>query len=854
MQNPAQAVNIAAFGGTPQQFLVGDPSFLIEQLAVETYEDPCLAVAREIITNAWDAHTAAGTLDIPVEVELDKNAITIKDSGTGIPLEKFTEIYCTIGGSTKRDDNTQTGSKGIGSKSPLALSDQYTVTTRYKGQKATYALLKNPRGFPERRIMGTSLTTERDGLTVTVPIKDEKRLRAQLNDAILRTVQGGNLPILLNGERLEPQNSTVYEDDDIEIVSYPDYRSSWSKVMVKYGRIIYPLNLGKFASDISSLPDLSIILPGTHKHTYLLKAPPGSLRITTSREDIVYGKNEVDILRALLKRAHSRLTAAALRNRRNHYQIHQYKHWTDLARILTGKAHNEYQIKNDPHLFPVTSPQSLDFITTAHDIQKWSRQGNIQLGRLSTIDLGPDLNRIKQLYSTSPHRYHARRLWKALGPLTNDIRVQHAEPGSSDAFQRHMLAPPASRRSLYQNDSKRAADAAASPKYQLIAITSRARHLIIARSLAEATEEQIAQLIPNAFILVRKSSNATLIDAAIPVLRRLQYTVIEQELKQPSQPVSRPETRSSRKETTFTYRDPGKPTSPPVKSTIRPSAWLLTDHPDAWKESRYVKNEPALNPMKWLNLRLGPTSSAWNSQGTSTLVTQGIPHAYGLLLDQFINLRKHNSPALIGNAIVIARELKKSSHLFSSSHSWTTNYVLNKLTPYILMWPDHLIPLLSAETGIEITPENIPDRDIIYDIYRTIQIPVPKQCKEAFDPAEIAELTPARKTWATTIIEINTVLEKLRTELTQSQSHAEASFRTLIDTAFSDPNAGIKTPKLLSLITLLSNEIPTKTIDSPDERNTEFEHVVSLFTLCRSFHVPRDDDATSNRQEPLSGA
>jgi len=144
-------------------------------LSSQIYTDKVAAVIREIVFNAIDAHTASGKSDIPVQVWLptmfDQNFV-VKDFGTGINPDQINDIYLTYFGSNKRDTNELVGGLGLGSKSPLAYTDQFAVVNNWNGKSYTHFVFKNENGEPDISLVSVVDTDEPNGLTVQISVRD----------------------------------------------------------------------------------------------------------------------------------------------------------------------------------------------------------------------------------------------------------------------------------------------------------------------------------------------------------------------------------------------------------------------------------------------------------------------------------------------------------------------------------------------------------------------------------------------------------------------------------------------------------------------------------------------------------
>lgn len=159
--------NVFAIKTSPQAF---------QLLSSGLYTNKVKAVLRELGCNAVDAHTAAGCPEKPIEVKLP-NALDkqfyVKDYGTGLSHEQVMRLYTTYFDSTKQQSDNFIGGFGVGSKSPFAYTDTFTVESRYNGEKRLYTAFVNESGIPTIMQMSEEKTDEPNGLTIGFPVKPE---------------------------------------------------------------------------------------------------------------------------------------------------------------------------------------------------------------------------------------------------------------------------------------------------------------------------------------------------------------------------------------------------------------------------------------------------------------------------------------------------------------------------------------------------------------------------------------------------------------------------------------------------------------------------------------------------------
>jgi hypothetical protein len=138
------------------------------------YSDEELAPLREYSTNARDAQIRAGKADLPIEVTTptyDNPYLTIQDFGIGMSIEEMRHVYSKYGKSTKRGSNDEQGMLGLGGKSALAYTSQFTVESVKDGQRVQAIVTRNEDGIGVINIVDVSGTTDGNGTKIVIPTR-----------------------------------------------------------------------------------------------------------------------------------------------------------------------------------------------------------------------------------------------------------------------------------------------------------------------------------------------------------------------------------------------------------------------------------------------------------------------------------------------------------------------------------------------------------------------------------------------------------------------------------------------------------------------------------------------------------
>lgn len=179
----------------------------------DLYSDPELAVIREYSTNALDSHVEAGT-QRPIEVTLPTALspfFRVRDYGVGLNAEDIREMYSKYGSSSKRDSDDVVGMLGLGSKSALTYTDQFTLTGYKNGIATVVSVSRDEDGGGSMTIVD-EFETDESGVEVSVPVNHYNNFDSKAAD-FFRFWQPDT--VLVNGEEPKRIGGLRVSDDII---------------------------------------------------------------------------------------------------------------------------------------------------------------------------------------------------------------------------------------------------------------------------------------------------------------------------------------------------------------------------------------------------------------------------------------------------------------------------------------------------------------------------------------------------------------------------------------------------------------------------------------------------------------
>lgn len=347
--------------GEITKFSMAADGFMFDNLISNLYSDKVASVLREIVSNAIDAHAMSKRFDRAIDVFLPTHfspTFSVRDYGEGMTDAFIKDLYSIVGHSEKRRTNLATGMFGLGSKSPFAITDTFTVTVFQNGQKRVYNAHRLEDRTPALRNMSVTYkldadgkqvlvggkpiifrdyesTDEPDGVLVTIPVspgdvlKFEQALKKNAfayhdtNIRFSRKLTGDVVDVMESVRR----DTTEFVPGLYQIAKGNDddsYRYSYGnlgKLYIRQGSAIYPLSvdhLDLVGNNLASyderreFDEVSSLLR-KEKTDLLFDVPIGTFAVTPSREAISYDDRSVKNLSkyyaACLRAARDKLSA-----------------------------------------------------------------------------------------------------------------------------------------------------------------------------------------------------------------------------------------------------------------------------------------------------------------------------------------------------------------------------------------------------------------------------------------------------------------------------------------------------------------------------------------------------------------
>jgi len=278
---------------TTREFTIKANAKAFSILSKGIYSDSITPPIRELATNAYDSHVAAGNENVKFQVHLPtilEPWFSVRDFGVGMNADEVEKIYTTYFESTKTESNDYIGCLGLGSKSPFCYTDSFSVISVQNGTRWIYTcFLEND--VPHCAKIGEEKTNDPNGMLIqfSVDEKDISTFQRYSEDIYNRFL---NRPEILNCPDFKYRKSEYsYSGDGWSIIKRDDTQSSTHTNHISYalmGNIAYPiqnnnLNLSNYSYNLSDDDSIiSAVLSSGIEITF----PIGQLEIAASRESL----------------------------------------------------------------------------------------------------------------------------------------------------------------------------------------------------------------------------------------------------------------------------------------------------------------------------------------------------------------------------------------------------------------------------------------------------------------------------------------------------------------------------------------------------------------------------------------
>lgn len=288
--NDISSVNSSNLQPEEQFFTLDNQGMIFDILRNKMYSDPIAAICREISCNARDAHREVGKADLPIQIYLPNRAepfLKIKDFGPGISPERMSNVFIKYTGSTKRNDNIQTGGFGLGAKTPFSYSDSFNIITNYNGKQYNYICFIDETKIGKISLLSEENTCEPNGTEIIVPVKVEDI--TLFYSAVERSTRYWEVkPTVkdIHGSFVWKHLDIVYNGNDSKISRSIDWNQNFKAII---DGVEYPIQSSVIKDICSKNTNINII--SNFRGDTLLYFGVGELSLSANREQIYFDFN-----------------------------------------------------------------------------------------------------------------------------------------------------------------------------------------------------------------------------------------------------------------------------------------------------------------------------------------------------------------------------------------------------------------------------------------------------------------------------------------------------------------------------------------------------------------------------------
>lgn len=326
------------------EFTIGDPRALM-RINAKQYSDSTTAVIREYSTNAYDSHVMAGHAD-PIEVSLPSLLdpfFEVRDHGVGMNVDTFRLIYTRFGTSDKTESVLTNGQMGIGSKSGVAYTTQFVVTSVKDGIRTEAKVVREPDWTLALDVYDEYPTDEPNGTVIRVPVHNVDEFRHKAQEFFKFWLPGR---VLIDGK---PSVHHVGQ----KIAKNLYYSANWNTSYVVLANVAYRINNPAALFRESKLASLNFVAYVDDLADEFGNAP---IEFTPSREDLEYSDLTKKTLQDIINKFESDLKKTAqdeINKAKSHAEA--YTAWAKWKSTLNANLFGDLEYKGDKFIsnYPV---------------------------------------------------------------------------------------------------------------------------------------------------------------------------------------------------------------------------------------------------------------------------------------------------------------------------------------------------------------------------------------------------------------------------------------------------------------------------------------------------------------------
>lgn len=328
------------------EFTIGDARALM-RINAKQYSDITTAIIREYSTNAYDAHIMAGH-DDPIEVTLPtlmEPHFIVRDHGVGMNIDTFREIYTRFGTSDKTDNPRANGQMGIGSKSGVAYTTQFLVTS-VKDNIKTHAKIRREKDWAIfMDVIDESIVDEPNGTEIRIEVHNVDEFRQKANAFYKFWLPGR---VLIDGVP-----SVHYVGQKIADNLY--FSRDWNTSYVVLANAPYRINNPAALFRNSKLSSLNFV---AYVDDLAIADGVAPIEFTPSREDLEYSEHTRATLSKIIHKFEDDLMATAeaeLKSAKTHSEA--YTVWSKWKGTMHGRLFSDLTFKGEKFRsdFPVVA-------------------------------------------------------------------------------------------------------------------------------------------------------------------------------------------------------------------------------------------------------------------------------------------------------------------------------------------------------------------------------------------------------------------------------------------------------------------------------------------------------------------